>query len=130
MTDRQTTDIMMTIPLVLPRGKNFKKSALSFHIYKDHPQYFSKKLSNYSVGIIKSTSGAGLDRADFLYCVSVKQALWPFALILQFLPLGKTRGIVIIMSVVCLSVVCGHSCEHDNLTNSYPILMKLHRIDP
>ena len=42
-----------------------------------------------------------------------------------FLPLGKTRGIVIIMSVVCLSTF---SCKHYNSTKSYPILMKLHRI--
>ena len=46
-----------------------------------------------------------------------------------FLPLGKTRGIVIIMSssVVCLSTF---PCEQHNSTKSYPILMKLHRIVP
>ena len=53
----------------------YKKSALSYHIYKDHPQYFSKKLSNYSVGIIKSTSGAGLDRAEDYYVDSPKADL-------------------------------------------------------
>ena len=53
----------------------YKKSALSYHIYKDHPQYFSKKLSNYSVGIIKSTSGAGLDRAEDYYVDSLKADL-------------------------------------------------------
>ena len=53
----------------------YKKSALSYHIYKDHPQYFSKKLSNYSVGIIKSASGAGLDRAEDYYVDSLKADL-------------------------------------------------------
>ena len=43
---------------------NFKKSALSFHIYNDHPQYISKKLSNYSMGVIKSVSAVNLDRAE------------------------------------------------------------------
>ena len=41
-----------------------KKSALSYHIYKDHPEYVKDKLSNYSLGIIKSTSGTNLDRAE------------------------------------------------------------------
>ena len=47
--------------------------------------------------------------------------------IITFLPLGRegycNRN-------VCLSVVCRHSCEQDNSPNSFPILMKLHRIDP
>ena len=30
--------------------KHFKKSALSLHIYKDHPEYISKKLLNYKLG--------------------------------------------------------------------------------
>ena len=42
----------------------FHKSALSYHIYKDHPQYVSKKLSNYSMGVIKSVSAPNLDRAE------------------------------------------------------------------
>ena len=40
----------------------YTKSALSHHIYKDHPQFTSKKLSNYSLGVIKSTSAANLDK--------------------------------------------------------------------
>ena len=47
----------------------------------------------------------------------------------KFLPLGKTRGIVIIMS----SDVCRlwtFPCAQHNSTKSYPILMKLHRIVP
>ena len=44
--------------------KRFKKSALSYHIYQDHPQFTSEKLSNYSMGVIKSVSAANLDRAE------------------------------------------------------------------
>ena len=43
------------------------------------------------------------------------------------LPLGKTRGIVIIMSVVCLWTF---PCAQHNSTRSNPILVKLHRIVP
>ena len=55
--------------------KLYKKSALSYHIFKDHPDYFCKKLSNYSVGVIKSTSGTGLDRAEDYYVESLKADL-------------------------------------------------------
>ena len=44
--------------------EKFHKSALSYHIYKHHPQYISKKLSNYSMGVIKSVSAPNLDRAE------------------------------------------------------------------
>ena len=43
---------------------NYQKSALSYHIYNDHPQHTSKKLSNYSMGVIKSVSATNLDRAE------------------------------------------------------------------
>ena len=42
----------------------YQKSALSYHIYNDHPQHTSKKLSNYSMGVIKSVSATNLDRAE------------------------------------------------------------------
>ena len=45
----------------------FTKSALSYHIFKDHPQYTAKKLSNYSLGIIKATSAADLDKDEDYY---------------------------------------------------------------
>ena len=45
-------------------AEKFHKSALSYHIYKDHPQYVSKKLSNYSMGVLKSVSAPNLDRAE------------------------------------------------------------------
>ena len=43
---------------------SYEKSALSQHIYEDHPQYITRKLSNFSKGIIKSVSAANLDRAE------------------------------------------------------------------
>ena len=46
---------------------NYQKSALSYHIYNDHPQYINRKLSNYSMGIIKSVSPANLDREEDYY---------------------------------------------------------------
>ena len=46
---------------------NYQKSALSYHVYNDHPQYIHRKLSNYSMGIIKSVSAANLDRAEDYY---------------------------------------------------------------
>ena len=46
---------------------NYQKSALSHHIYIDHPQYVNRKLSNYSMGVIKSVSPANLDRAEDYY---------------------------------------------------------------
>ena len=46
---------------------NYQKSVLSYHIYNDHPQYINRKLSNYSMGIIKSVSPANLDREEDYY---------------------------------------------------------------
>ena len=46
---------------------NYQKSALSYHIYKDHPEHVSRKLSNYNMGIIKSVSATNLDRAEEYY---------------------------------------------------------------
>ena len=46
---------------------NFKKSALSFHIYRDHPEHIDKKLSNYRLGILRSTSATNLDRIEDYY---------------------------------------------------------------
>ena len=47
--------------------RDYKKSALSYHIFKDHRKHLRKKLNNYSVGIIKSTSPANLDRLEDYY---------------------------------------------------------------
>lgn len=55
--------------------KNYKKSALSYHIYKDHPQCINKKLSNYRVGIIKQCSATNLDRTEDYYVECLKADL-------------------------------------------------------
>ena len=46
---------------------NYKKSALSYHMYKDHPTHIDKKLSIYRLGIIKSTSPSEIDRLEDYY---------------------------------------------------------------
>ena len=47
--------------------KQYKKSALSYHMFKDHPQHVDKKLSNFSLGVIKSTTPLNLDRLEDYY---------------------------------------------------------------
>ena len=47
--------------------KYYKESALSVHMYKDHPECFDNKLQNYELGIIKSTSLLDLDRCEDYY---------------------------------------------------------------
>ena len=46
------------------KATRYEKSALSYHIYHDHPQHIFEKLSNYSVGVIKAVSPENLDRAE------------------------------------------------------------------
>ena len=50
----------------------YKKSALSYHIWDKHKEHFDHKLSNFRVGIVKSTSPEGLDRAEDFYVVATK----------------------------------------------------------
>ena len=47
--------------------KTYSKSALSCHMFKDHPENFDYKLQNYDLGIIKSTSPLDLDRCEDYY---------------------------------------------------------------
>ena len=53
------------------RGKfnvdGYKKSALSFHIFEDHPDHVAFELRNFSLGIIVSTSPQNLDRLEDFY---------------------------------------------------------------
>ena len=44
--------------------KFYAKSALSLHMFKDHPESFDYKLQNYDLGVIKSTSPLNLDRCE------------------------------------------------------------------
>ena len=47
--------------------KDFKKSALSHHIYEEHPEHIMKKLKNFKLGIIKEKNPMDLDRAEDYY---------------------------------------------------------------
>ena len=55
--------------------KTFKKSALSYHAYKDHPGHVSEKLSIYSVGVLKACSATNLDRTEDYYVEKLKANL-------------------------------------------------------
>ena len=47
--------------------KDFRKSALSQHVYEEHPEHIMKKLKNYELGIIKEKNPMDLDRAEDYY---------------------------------------------------------------
>ena len=55
--------------------KTYAKSALSCHMFKDHRQNFDRKLQNYDLGIIKSTSPLDLDRCEDHYLELTKAHL-------------------------------------------------------
>ena len=42
----------------------YKKSALSLHIFEHHPEHFGRKLDNFGLSIIKSTRPQDLERAE------------------------------------------------------------------
>ena len=44
--------------------KDYKKSALSYHVYEEHPEYAMEKLKNYRLGILKTCNPMDLDRAE------------------------------------------------------------------
>ena len=48
------------------------KSALAYHIWDKHREHFHKKLDNCRVGIVKSTSPEGLDRAEDYFVYATK----------------------------------------------------------
>ena len=48
-------------------NKAYTKSALSYHMFVDHPEHFSDKLLNYDLGVIKTTSAMNLDRMEDYY---------------------------------------------------------------
>ena len=47
--------------------KYYTKSALSVHIFKDHPEFFDNELQNYDLGVLKSTDPLNLDRLEDYY---------------------------------------------------------------
>ena len=54
---------------------SYTKSALSHHMFKDHPQNFDFKLQNYELGIIEATSPLNLDRREDYYLELTKAHL-------------------------------------------------------
>ena len=56
-------------------SKAYTKSALSHHIYVDHPEHFHKKLLNFDLGVITSTAATNLDRKEDCYVELTKADL-------------------------------------------------------
>ena len=56
-------------------SKAYTKSALSHHIYVDHPEHFHKKLLNFDLGVITSTAATNLDRKEDYYVELTKADL-------------------------------------------------------
>ena len=44
--------------------KDYRKSALSYHIYDEHPDHIMEKLKNYKLGIVKVSNPMALDRTE------------------------------------------------------------------
>ena len=53
----------------------YKKSALSYHVYEEHPDHIMEKLNNYELGIIKTRNPMDLDRAEDYYVNHTKADL-------------------------------------------------------
>ena len=56
-------------------AKRIIRNLRSCHVYKDHPLHVDKKLSNYSLGVIKSTTPVNLDRLEDYYVESLDAKL-------------------------------------------------------
>ena len=54
----------------------YKKSALSYHMFHDHPEKARFKLKNYDLGILKSTSSVNLYRLEDYY-INITHAKLP-----------------------------------------------------
>ena len=50
----------------------FEDSALSHHIYFEHPEFFGDKLANFMFGIVKDSSAMQLNRLEDYYVYSTK----------------------------------------------------------
>ena len=55
--------------------KYYTKSALSVHMYKDHPHFFDNELQNFKLGILKTTDPLNLDRSEDFYIEQTKAHL-------------------------------------------------------
>ena len=47
--------------------KEYKLSALSYHIFRDHSEKVGEKLKNYDLGILKAASPRELNRLEDFY---------------------------------------------------------------
>ena len=56
-------------------NKAYTKSALSHHVFLDHPEHFNDKLLNFDLGVIKTTPAMNLDRAEDYYVELTKADL-------------------------------------------------------
>ena len=56
-------------------SKAYTKSALSYHIFVDHPEHFHEKLLNFDMGVIKTTAATHLDRKEDYYIELTKADL-------------------------------------------------------
>ena len=46
---------------------DYGKSALSYHVFEEHPDHIMQKLNNYRLGVIKSRNPMDLDRTEDFY---------------------------------------------------------------
>ena len=49
------------------QNSEYKKSALSLHIYEQHLEHFGEKLENFDLSMIRSTRPQDLERAEDFY---------------------------------------------------------------
>ena len=54
------------------RNDNYKKSALSFHIFEKHENFFEQGLANYDIGVIRSSAPMKLDLLEDIYVRKTK----------------------------------------------------------
>ena len=47
--------------------KDYSKSALSHHIYEEHPDHLMEKLNNYKLGIVRTSNPTELDQVEDYY---------------------------------------------------------------
>ena len=47
--------------------RDFSKSALSHHVYEEHPEHLMQKLNNFKLGVVKVSNPMHLDRSEDYY---------------------------------------------------------------
>ena len=56
-------------------SKDYKQSALSHHVFIDHPDKMEEKLKNIRLGVIKCTTPMNLDRLEDFYVIKTDAEL-------------------------------------------------------